>query len=226
MSRPDRVATQSLHWLPTSLTVVLGCWGLLTIDSASTALASVAVSYLLCDWWLWSLHCYLDRKECLQSWNPEIRLSAALFQEHHDFPGNLLHQNHIGDLNDLVLATAAFGVLVAPWSTPSVKLGTVGYVGWGLLAGCNHFYCHARTHQYSIPDFYRRAQDWGLLPSAGFHKKHHTAPHEEKWSFLCGFGVFYELLHRIGGQGLVLPTIMFALSNPIALQTVSLIVLR
>ena len=43
-----------------------------------------ALSYVYCDFWLWTLHCFLDRVENLDSKFMIIQVSAFDFQEHHE----------------------------------------------------------------------------------------------------------------------------------------------
>ena len=104
--------------------------------------------------------------------NPYVHL-------HHN--GQQLYQNHFGEIDDLVTATAGVGLALGAWTSPTTKLIVAGVTAWGALGGLNHFYCHAVTHGHKVPPLYEYGQKWGLLPSAAHHKQHHTAPFEENW---------------------------------------------
>lgn len=213
-----------MHWLTFSTTASLGAWGVATMETDSHAkslLWCFVAAYLLCDLWLWSLHCFMDRVENLKYnsiFTAVIQPNAVEFQEHHDFPVNVLHENHVGSTNDTVLGTTVLGLMLGPWSSPYIKVTTMMFIFIGSIAAANHYYCHARTYRFKIPAFYTVCQDIGLLPSAKFHKIHHTAPHEENWSFLIGFGFVYEWMHNVCGATYSGAAVPFIASNPLVLE--------
>jgi hypothetical protein len=148
---------------------------------ASDLVFVMAVSYLYCDYWLWLLHCFLDRKENTTSSIGYIKEMAVAFQGHHDFPSKLLTANHLEEIDLLITGTAATGLLLGAWTSPVTKFIVVMVGFWGMLAGANHYYGHAATNRYDIPALYKHGQRFGLLPTAKHHKIHHTAPFEENW---------------------------------------------
>lgn len=218
---------QSMGTLPTSLLVLLALFALgqeamRDADmrmTSKTAVYILVVSYFYCDYWLWMLHCFLDRKENLQSRIPDIKEFATKFQEHHDFPTRVLQENHLGEIDDLVSGVLGMGLLLGYWTSPGTKLIMVAVCLWGSLGSLNHFYGHALTNGYQIPLLYKYGQRWGLLPTAKHHKTHHTAPFEMNWNFLNGFYRVYEALYFGTGSSYNALFAMFYTCNPIVLQT-------
>jgi len=223
------LAKQSQAPLASGLTAILLLWGVAQQhqSAASFGLAQLGyvlvVSYLYTDYWLWMLHCFLDRKENLASSLPVIAELAKQFQDHHDVPATLLAENHFGDIDDLVTATAGVGLALGAWTSPATKFIVVMVTLWGALGGLNHFYGHATTHGYQVPALYEYGQRWGLLPTAKHHKQHHTAPFEENWNFLNGLNaVLYEPLYFAGGSSYRVLFGMFYSLNPAGVQVLAL----
>mmetsp|Transcript_144270 Transcript_144270/g.251483 ORF Transcript_144270/g.251483 Transcript_144270/m.251483 type:complete len:266 (+) Transcript_144270:169-966(+) len=218
---------QSQGVVPNSLTFCLFVWAVAQEVmrpsdmrmSMKSCLYVLVVSYIYCDYWLWMLHCFLDRKENLKSRIPDIAEFARKFQEHHDFPAQVLHENHLGEINDLVSGVAGMGLLLGYWTSPASKLIVIGVTLWGAVGGMNHFCCHAISHGYQVPAFFKYGQQWGLLPTSRHHKIHHTAPHEENWNFLNGFYFIYEPLYYATGSSYKALFAMFYTCNPILAQT-------
>mmetsp|Transcript_78205 Transcript_78205/g.148613 ORF Transcript_78205/g.148613 Transcript_78205/m.148613 type:complete len:259 (-) Transcript_78205:102-878(-) len=221
------LAKQSQGALPNSLTFCLFVWAVVQEImrpsdmrmTMRTGLYVLFVSYFYCDYWLWMLHCFLDRKENLTSRIPDIAEFARKFQEHHDFPARVLYENHLGEINDLVSGVAGMGLLLGYWTSPASKLIVIGVTLWGAVGGMNHFCCHAISHGYQVPAFFKYGQQWGLLPTSRHHKIHHTAPHEENWNFLNGFYFIYEPLYYATGSSYKALFAMFYTCNPILAQT-------
>jgi len=217
---------QSMGKLTTSLLLALTLWAIVQEVSRDagarmtwmTACYIIAFSYIYCDYWLWMLHCFLDRKENLQSRIPDIKEFATKFQDHHDHPAKVLQENHLGEIDDLVSGVAGMGLLMGTWTSPATKLIMVGVCMWGSLGSLNHFYGHALTNGYDIPALYKYGQRWGLLPTAKHHKTHHTAPFEMNWNFLNGFYRIYEGVYFATGSSYAALFAMFYTCNPIALQ--------
>mmetsp|Transcript_10873 Transcript_10873/g.30797 ORF Transcript_10873/g.30797 Transcript_10873/m.30797 type:complete len:254 (-) Transcript_10873:315-1076(-) len=223
------LAEQSQAPLATALTALLVLWGVVQQyrSEASFGLVQLScvlgVSYLYTDYWLWMLHCFLDRKENLASRISAIAGLAKNFQDHHDVPATLLVGNHFGEIDGLVTAMGALGLALGAWTSPSTKFIVAMVTVWGGLGGLNHFYGHAITHGYKVPPLYEYGQRWGLLPTAKHHKQHHTAPFEENWNFLNGLhGVLYEPLYFAGGSSYKALFGMFYSLNPICIQVLAL----
>mmetsp|Transcript_28977 Transcript_28977/g.65470 ORF Transcript_28977/g.65470 Transcript_28977/m.65470 type:complete len:255 (-) Transcript_28977:60-824(-) len=218
---------QSMGRLPTCLLLALAFWAVVqeaTRDAGThmtwmTAFYILVTSYIYCDYWLWMLHCFLDRKENLKSRIPDIKRFATQFQEHHDFPTKVLHENHLGEIDDLVSGVAGMGMILGTWTSPATKLILTGVCLWGSLGSLNHFYGHALTNGYTVPPLYKYGQQLGLLPTAKHHKTHHTAPFEMNWNFLNGFYRFYEALYFATGSSYLALSVMFYSCNPITMQT-------
>lgn len=218
---------QSTGLLPTGLSLGLFVWSIVQQAmspadmrmTVGTGLSILVVSYLYSDYWLWLLHCFLDREENLKSRIPFVSASAQEFQQHHDFPKTVLYGNHIGFIDDLVTGVAGMGLLLGHWTSPAAKLFALGVILFGRLGGLNHFYCHAVTHGYEVPAFYKNGQNLGLLPTAKHHQMHHTAPHQENWNFLNGLQkAIYEPLYFASKSSYLGLFAMFYLCNPIVLQ--------
>lgn len=217
---------QSMGALPRTLSMVLFLWAIVQEVTRQpemrmtlkTGLYVIVTSYLYCDYWLWMLHCFLDRKENLKALIPDIREFAIKFQDHHDHPAKVLAEDHLGEINDLCSGVAGMGLLLAYWTSPATKLIALGVIAWGSLGSLNHFYGHAITHGYKVPALFKYGQEWGLLPTAKHHKKHHTAPHEEKWNFLNGLYQIYEAAYFATGSSFMPLFFMFYTFNPIVLQ--------
>lgn len=218
---------QSQGWIASGLTTALLVWALVqeVMSPANvrmtwkTGLYVLVTSYFYCDYWLWMLHCFLDRKENLKALIPDIREFSRKFQEHHDFPAKVLYENHVGEIDDLVSGVAGMGLLLGYWTSPATKLIVCGVTWWGALGGLNHFYCHALAHGYKIPAFFKYGQQWGLLPTSRHHRIHHTAPHEENWNFLNGLYFIYEPIYYATGSSYWALWAMFYSCNPIFCQT-------
>lgn len=217
---------QSVSTLTTTLLIMLTLFALCqeisrepdTRMTAMTALYVLVASYVYCDYWLWMLHCFLDRVENLQSRISQVKGFAESFQHHHDKPTTLLQENHLGEIDSLVAGVAATGVLLSLWTSPATKLIMVGVCLWGSLGSLNHFYGHAVTSGYEIPAFYKYGQAWGLLPTAKHHKIHHTAPFDVNFNFLNGFYRFYEAVYSGTGSSYAALFAMFYSLNPIVIQ--------
>lgn len=163
-----------------------------------TAAYVVVVSYFATDYWLWMLHCFLDRVENLQSAIPKIREYAEKFQDHHARPRHVLTENHLGEIDLQLFGFSAIALALGAvfGTSASTKLIVAGLCVWGGIGGANHFWGHAANHGYTMPAFYTLGQRWGLLPTAKHHKKHHTAPFEENWNFLNGLHwIIYEPIY-------------------------------
>lgn len=237
MPKPKGVLPkQRLGLLPSVLTFLLTCWAgaQIWIEQSSSfsvnntpsvpqildlVFRAAGTAYVYTDYWLWLLHCFLDRVESQTSKIGIVRSMAIDFQEHHDKPTKLLTQNHLGDIDDLVNMTMATGLMLGPWTSPRHKLFAVSIVVWGALGGLNHFYCHVRTNRYKVPHFYQFCQDYGLLPTAQHHKNHHTLPFDANWNFLNGFHRVYEAIYFSTGASYAGLYVLFALSNPMTFQT-------
>jgi len=223
------LATQSQAALPTALTAMLVLWAVVQQSKSEASFGVVqlgfclAVSYIYTDYWLWMLHCFLDRKENLESRIGVIAGLAHEFQNHHDRPANLLAQNHFADIDDIVTLTAGAGLALGAWTSPSTKLIVALVTVWGGLGNLNHFYGHALTHGYEIPALFKYGQRWGILPTATHHKIHHTAPFEENWNFLNGFhAVLYEPLYFGTGSSYNGLFVSFYTLNPACIQALAL----
>lgn len=224
------LAKQSLGLLATALAVALCAWAFVQDSMAAevdkmnlkTGVFILVVSYVYADYWLWMLHCFLDRIENLESRFPTIKHLAVIFQQHHDLATTLLRENHLGELDDIVAATAGTGLALGYWTSPSTKLIMCMVCVWGSLAGLNHFYGHARTARYEIPPLFKYGQDWGLLPTARHHKIHHTAPFEMNWNFLNGFYQIYETTYFATGSSYNALMCMFYTTNPVGFQVLAL----
>ena len=224
MKNEKTLPSQHLGAVPTALTLCLAIWGAATSESlVHDALWALGVGYMCCDFWLWSLHCYLDRLECLKSPIHQIRYLAELFQGHHDHPRKLLVENHVSEIDGLCAGSAGLALLLGHWSSAGMKLLVVAHIFWGAVASVNHFYCHAQTCRFSIPSWSSFAHEWGLLPAPRFHKQHHTAPHDTNWSFLNGLGRFYETCHSLTGQTYIGAKVAFALSSPVTMQVLGML---
>jgi len=224
-----RLAVQSQGSLPTALTALLVLWGVVQQYQSEDSFGllhlcyCLVVSYVYADYWLWMLHCFLDRKENLSSQIAPIAELAKKFQDHHDVPATLLGENHFGEIDDLVTATAGIGLALGAWTSPSTKFIVALVTAWGGLGGLNHFYGHALTHGHQVPALYKYGQRWGLLPTSKHHKQHHTAPFEENWNFLNGLhGVLYEPLYFAGGSSYMALFGMFYSLNPFCIQVLAL----
>lgn len=221
------LAKQSAGTVPTALSVCLLSWAfaqevMRPSDmrmTLGTGFYVLVASYLYTDFWLWLLHCFLDRKECLTSRIPIIAYMAKQFQDHHDVPATVLLENHLGEIDDLCSGVLGMGLLMGYWTSPATKLIFTLVCVWGGLGGLNHFYGHAITHGHEVPALYKYGQRWGLLPSAKHHKLHHTAPHEENWNFLNGLnGVLYEPVYFASKSSFAGLFALFYVCNPIVLQ--------
>eukprot|EP00747_Dinoflagellata_sp_TGD_P164593 gnl/TRDRNA2_/TRDRNA2_184733_c0_seq1.p1 gnl/TRDRNA2_/TRDRNA2_184733_c0~~gnl/TRDRNA2_/TRDRNA2_184733_c0_seq1.p1 ORF type:complete len:254 (-),score=28.18 gnl/TRDRNA2_/TRDRNA2_184733_c0_seq1:366-1031(-) len=187
--------------------------------SAGTGALVLGGSYLYADYWLWLLHCFLDRKENLQSRIPIVQELAKEFQDHHDTPKEVLYGNHCGFMDGIIGGVAGMALLTGAWTSPAAKLMALGVIVFGRLGGLNHFYGHAITHKYEVPAFYKNGQELGLLPSAQHHRIHHTDPHEENWNFLNGLhSIVYEPLYYATNKPYLGLGAMFYLLNPVILQ--------
>lgn len=154
---------------------------------------------------------------------PQIKEFATKFQDHHDHPAKVLGENHFGEIDDLVTATAGVGLAIGAWTSPSFKFIFALVTCWGGLGGLNHFYGHAITHGYKVPALYEYGQRWGLLPTAKHHKQHHSAPFEENWNFLNGLhAVLYEPLYFASGSSYMALFGMFYSLNPGCIQLLAL----
>lgn len=215
------LAKQQQSILASGLTLALLAWGVVqqqrpdsVVITAKTVGYILTASYLYTDFWLWMLHCFLDRKENLKSVIPFIKSTAEQFQGHHDKPHCVLSANHFGEIDDLVVITAGTGLLLGLWTSPATKLIVVLVTLWGGLGGLNHFYGHAITHGYRVPKLYELGQRFGLLPTAKHHKRHHTAPFEENWNFLNGLHKVYEPIYFATGSSYTALFGMFYSLNP------------
>jgi hypothetical protein len=225
-----RLANQSLPPLPYGLTVCLAVRAILqqkdeTMNANATNIRTVLIwcvpmvsSYLYTDYWLWLLHCFLDREENQTSKISMIKTMAIDFQKHHDKPADLLQGNHLADTGDLITLTAGMGLLLGAWTSAATKLTVLGIILWGAVGGLNHFYCHAITHGYDVPWQFQWGQALGMLPTAQQHKSHHTAPFQSNWNFLNGFHRVYEAAYFLTGTSYAVLYIMFATFNPMAFQ--------
>jgi len=186
--------------------------------TAWTAVYIIVVSYMYCDYWLWMLHCFLDREENLKSVLKPIKFLAQEFQDHHDDPSTLLIGNHLGEVEDIVSLVGATALILGYWTSPSTKLIMAGISFWGGVGGLNHFYCHAKTHGYQIPGIVWAGQQYGMLPTPAHHKRHHTSPHQEKWNFLNGLYRLYENVYKGTGSSYNALFVMFYTLNPCVMQ--------
>lgn len=226
VEKPQTLTKQYLGVVPSGLTLALVAWAVaqeVTQPVAMrmtclTALYITVVSYVYCDYWLWMLHCFLDRKENLESRLGKIAEFAFKFQDHHDRPVAIFSDNHLGEIDELVQGVAGMGLLLGAWTSPATKLIVVGIILFGSLGSLNHFYGHCITHQYKVPALYKYGQLWGLLPTAKHHKTHHTAPFEMNWNFLNGFYKIYEAVYFATGSPYWGLFVMFYTCNPIAMQ--------
>lgn len=183
-----------------------------------TAAYIIVASYMYCDYWLWMLHCFLDREENLKSVLSPIKALAQEFQDHHNMPSKLLTGNHLGEIEDIVSLVGATALLLGYWTSPSTKLIMAGISFWGAVGGLNHFYCHAKTHGYQIPGIVWAGQQYGMLPTPAHHKRHHTSPHQEKWNFLNGLYKLYEFVYKGTGSSYNALFVMFYTCNPCVMQ--------
>lgn len=183
-----------------------------------TGIYVLVASYAYADYWLWMLHCFLDRKENLKSQYSIIKELAESFQQHHDNAATLLAGNHLGEVDAVVMATSGTGLLLGAFTSPSTKLISTMICVWGSVAGLNHFYGHARTHFYDVPAIFKYGQDWGFLPTALHHKIHHTAPFEMNWNFLNGGYKAYEAAYFATGSSYTCLMWMFYSCNPMCFQ--------
>jgi hypothetical protein len=198
---------QYVRPVPLAFCGALALWGVVQQWQSAEAftlktLAYVlGVSYLYTDYWLWMLHCFLDRVENLEAKLGFVRDTAVEFQGHHDHPVDILTANHLGEIDDQVLGFSIMGLLLGAWTSAATKFIVVMISFWGGVGGANHFYGHAMTHGYRAPAFYTLGQKWGLLPTSKHHKIHHTAPFDCNWNFLVGLHKFvYEPLYFATGS--------------------------
>jgi len=177
---------------------------------------ALLAGYLYTDFWMWGLHCWLDREENMKSRWSYVKSLAEEFQDHHDHPSDLIGSNHLASIeaSSFLLIALAYGAAIVVGTSSVAKLAMSSMLLFGSIAGLNHYYCHARNHKLVIPSLFHRAQDIGLLPSHIFHKRHHTAPFDTNWSFLCGFGKVFEFLHARTGATYTGATIAFVLCCP------------
>ena len=180
----------------------------------------VLSSYIYCDFWLWLLHCFLDRKENLESNLFFIKISAFDFQEHHDIPAKILTENHLSTIDEVIMGTAGTTLLFGYFTGPVIKLFSVGVCVWGSLGCVNHFYCHCITHGKSVPLIITVAQRMYLLPTSKHHKIHHTVPYETNWNFLVGGHLAYEWLYKKSNHSYKGLAILFYTLNPVMLQII------
>lgn len=224
IEKPRELYPQSQGILPSVLCVMLFSWACWQQMQSGDAFGPMklgyvfVVSYLYSDYWLWMLHCFLDREENLDSVIGFIKETATDFQGHHQLPANLLSDNHLGSIDSIVIGTAGMGLLLGPWTSATSKLIVLGVTCWGALGCLNHFYSHAMTHGYAIPAFYSTGQRLGLLPTAKHHKMHHTAPFEENWNFLVGLHKIYEAIYFACGSSYIGLFAMFYSLNPVFIQ--------
>ena len=221
-----KLTKQQLGILPSALSVNVLLWGILQNTQLHIGLRMnwmdyiriTVVPYLYADYWMWMLHCFLDRLENLESRFGLIKTLAISFQHHHDFPGNVLTENHLSETNDVVTMCAGTGILLGYWTSPDTKLICAGICLWGSIGSLNHFYCHAITHGRKVPPVYKFCHRWCLLPTPLHHKRHHTSPHEENWNFLCGMYKVYEPIYYASGSSYAALSIMFYTCNPVCFQ--------
>jgi len=219
---------QHLSIVPAAAWTVLAAWGVWQayadpMFTARTAIYVVVASYLYCDYWLWMLHCFLDRTENLQSAIPMIREYAEKFQEHHAKPRKILTENHLGEIDLQLFAFCAIALALGAvfGTSASTKLIVAMLCIWGGIGGANHFWGHAMTHGFTAPAFYTLGQRWGLLPTSKHHKKHHTAPFEENWNFLNGLHrVVHEPLYFASGSSFYWLFAQFYVLNPATAQVI------
>lgn len=225
MGKREPLATQKPSLIAASSQLALFSWGVQQqvssgiLFSPKDAILVLVISYLYCDYWLWMLHCFLDRKENLVSKFNLIKHLAIAFQYHHDYPGNVLKENHLAETDLLVTLTTLTGVAMGTWTSANMKFIVLGVSLWGQLGALNHFYGHAITHRREVPSFYTIAQKFGLLPTAKHHKQHHSAPFEENWNFLNGLHwCIYEPIYFAGGSSYLPLFAMFYTMNPCSIQ--------
>ena len=186
----------------------------------------LSVSYLYCDFWLWLLHCFLDRKENIHSNLQYIKNLAISFQGHHDNPGDILNTNHLSEIDPLVSGVSLTALLLGKWTSSHMKLIMLSVNIWGALGATNHYYGHAITRRYKYPDIpnlYFYGQKFKLLPTARHHKSHHCAPFEKNWNFLNGLhSLIYEPLYFKFNKPYIPLYTLFYLFNPISIQFIML----
>ena len=226
---------QYVRPVPLAFMGALALWGVVQQWQSAEAFTLktlawvLGVSYLYSDYWLWMLHCFLDRVENLDSKLKFVRCTAEEFQGHHDHPVDILSANHLGEIDDQVLGFSVIGLLLGAWTSAATKFIVVLVCFWGGVGGANHFYGHAMTHGYQAPAFYTVGQKWGLLPTSKHHKIHHTAPFDCNWNFLVGLhSLVYEPLYFATGSSYKGLAAQFYTLNPgvaqlLALGTASLL---
>lgn len=208
--------------VPFLATLTLFVWGVgqeltgSSVGSVERLAGAVISSYVYCDFWLWMLHCYLDRVENLKSklW----KTLAEEFQDHHDLPGTVLESNHVESIDALCAAVAITALGLGMWTSAFSKIFYAGVCWWGVVAGMNHYYCHAANHRFEIPFVFKAGQQWGMLPSPMHHKIHHTAPFDCNWNFLVGLHPLYEYMYAKSGESYAGLFFFFYSCNPVSTQ--------
>jgi len=224
VSCPDPCAAAVLQTVPQSINYALvflySCLGLTGLVTSSNYTRDLPVAFLAgyfyTDFWFWGYHCWLDREENTKSRWSYVKRFADDFQCHHDNPSGLTGDNHLASIEGsfVMLMVLAYGAAIVVGTSSVAKLAVSSMLLFGSIGILNHYYCHARNHKLVIPSFFHRAQDIGLLPSHIFHKRHHTAPFDTNWSFLCGLGKVFEFLHATTGSTYTGATIAFVLCCP------------
>ena len=212
LPRPLALHRQRLGVVPTLTAAALLVWGF----QAPRPVATILLAYVLCDWWMWSLHALLDHPAALD--NRLFAERAAVFQNHHRYPCNIAHENHMISIDDLCTISGVAAVVAVP--SPSLALAVGAHIVFGAVACANHYYCHTRSMGFEVPPAFVIAQDAGVLPSAKHHGLHHKRPHLVNWGFLVGFGALYDRLHNATGHSYAGAVTSASLSSPLAVVVV------
>ena len=162
----------------------------------------LVTGYIHTDMYLAALHMWLDDPVTLDNPIKQIAALAYQFQHHHDYPGDVFHDNHVKSIDGFVRITAVL-FLACYWlaGLDTYRIPHFLSIGfWGFVGAANHVAMHCRTHKRKIPEVYRIGQDLGLLMKPKHHKAHHTAPFECYFSFLAGFNVVYTVIYKAALQ--------------------------
>ncbi len=148
------------------------------------------------------IHHFLDRPDTLTSRFESVRKIAAMFQNHHKRPHQVIEYNHLGDIHHFLLGISLIGitnyVLTHSFLFLSVYLFLVVFASLCII---NHYFNHATSYRVRIHEsdvwLYRLCGvlQWiGILPTKEHHHRHHVAPHDCNFGFLVGPSILYEQL--------------------------------
>jgi hypothetical protein len=191
--------------------------------SCYSDLCIFAIAYTYCDYWLYILHIFFDDFETTKNTFQLLRNTSRVFQEHHSRPHDIIHLNHVSDIDGMIMVCFILA-LTYMYMYPTDAYGhiiykCIYYVGiCGIFASINHYYCHANIYIYKIKKItfqftlFRFLQNIGGLPTPVHHMKHHVPPHDCNWNMLNGN---YKLMMLCGRLSHRMVKILFYTTNPI-----------